>query len=165
MAGTYRTLRCALVVLPARATLDSRLGLRRRARTVAEDARRSWPKWRRQYKDFSGTPLGRAAFLTGIFLLFYTGIAFRLLNMLFLLWWIGPLIVLPLLQAASRKAVADAQKREAAAAAAARNPWSAFGRRAGGQAPGGGSGRPGGGPARQEGPVIDAEWTTIDDDS
>ena len=61
-------------------------------------------QWRRQYKEFSGTPLGRAAFLTGIFLLFYTGIAFRLLNLLFLLWWIGPLIVLPILQAASRKA-------------------------------------------------------------
>ena len=39
-----------------------------------------------------------------MFLLFYTGLAFRLLNLLFLLWWIGPLIVLPLLQAASRKA-------------------------------------------------------------
>ena len=60
-------------------------------------------QWRRQYKEFSGTPLGRAAFLGGVFLLFYTGIAFRLLNLLFLLWWIGPLIVLPLLQAASRK--------------------------------------------------------------
>ena len=60
-------------------------------------------QWRRQYKEFSGTPLGRAAFLGGVFLLFYTGLAFRLLNLLFLLWWIGPLIVLPLLQAASRK--------------------------------------------------------------
>ena len=60
-------------------------------------------QWRRQYQEFSGTPLGRAAFLGGVFLLFYTGIAFRLLNLLFLLWWLGPLIVLPLLQAASRK--------------------------------------------------------------
>lgn len=60
-------------------------------------------QWRRQYKEFSGTPLGRAAFLGAVFFLFYTGIAFRLLNLLFLLWWIGPLIVLPLLQAASRK--------------------------------------------------------------
>ena len=61
-----------------------------------------------------------------------------------------------------RQAVAEAQQREAAAAAA-RNPWSAFGRRPGGPAPGGAGGRRGG-PAKQEGPVIDAEWTTIDDD-
>lgn len=62
----------------------------------------------------------------------------------------------------TRQAVAEAQQREATAAAA-RNPWSAFGRRPGGPAPGGAGGRRGG-PAKQEGPVIDAEWTTIDDD-
>lgn len=61
-------------------------------------------QWRRQYKEFAATPVGRGAFLAGVFLLFYTGIAVRLLNLLFLLWWVGPLIVLPLLQAASRKA-------------------------------------------------------------
>ena len=61
-----------------------------------------------------------------------------------------------------RQAVAEAQQREAAAAAA-RNPWSAFGRRPGGAAPRGARGRRGD-PAKQEGPVIDAEWTTIDDD-
>ncbi len=166
------------------ATLDSRLGLRRRARIIGEDARRSWPRvclwpcvlavlssvqlrcmalanfftpqvgcdqnwprlrgwcrralsapvhppgaperlapppgprrrrrrgppararaqWRRQYREFAATPLGRGAFLAGVFALFYTGIAFRLLNLLVLLWWVGPLIALPLLQAASRKA-------------------------------------------------------------
>ncbi len=187
------------------ATLDSRLGLRRRARIIGEDARRSWPRvclwpcvlavlssvqlrcmalanfvrpqvggdqnrprlrgwcrrawsvpvhppgaperlapapwapppppprpapppparaqWRRQYREFAATPLGRGAFLAGVFALFYTGIAFRLLNLLVLLWWVGPLIALPLLQAASRKARARPRaprtRRRASSSAAA----------------------------------------------
>jgi hypothetical protein len=80
-------------------------------------------QWRRQYREFAATPLGRGAFLAGVFALFYTGIAFRLLNLLVLLWWVGPLIALPLLQAASRKARARPRaprtRRRASSSAAA----------------------------------------------
>jgi hypothetical protein len=87
-------------------------------------AARARAQWRRQYREFAATPLGRGAFLAGVFALFYTGIAFRLLNLLVLLWWVGPLLVLPLLQAASRKARARpraprARRRALPSAAAA----------------------------------------------
>lgn len=49
-------------------------------------------QWRRQYSSFSKTGLGQATFLGGIFLLFYTGIAFKLLNLLFILWWLAPFL-------------------------------------------------------------------------
>jgi hypothetical protein len=64
------------------------------------------------------------------------------------------------------QAVAEAQRREEAAAAA-RNPFSGFGRRQGGFAAEPGRGARRGAPAskQQDGPVIDAEWTTIDDDT
>jgi len=63
------------------------------------------------------------------------------------------------------QAVAEAQRREEAAAAA-RNPFSGFGRRQGFAAEQGRGARRGA-PAskQQDGPVIDAEWTTIDDDT
>ena len=61
-------------------------------------------QWRKQYAAFSKTTAGQAAFFAGLFVLCYTGLLFRLLNLLFILWWLAPLVILPLLNAASRQA-------------------------------------------------------------
>lgn len=51
-------------------------------------------QWRRRYSEFSKTSIGQATFLAGVFLLFYTGIAFKILNLLFILWWLAPFLFL-----------------------------------------------------------------------
>ena len=47
--------------------------------------------------------MGQAVFFAGLFFLCYTGLIFKLLNLLFILWWIAPLIILPLLNVANRQ--------------------------------------------------------------
>lgn len=61
-------------------------------------------QWRKQYATFSKTTAGQAVFFAGLFLLCYTGLLFKLLNLLFILWWLAPLIILPILNAAGRQA-------------------------------------------------------------
>ena len=53
-------------------------------------------QWRRRYGEFSRTRLGQASLFAGLLLLAYSGILFRLLNALFILWWLAPLFILPL---------------------------------------------------------------------
>ena len=60
-------------------------------------------QWRKQYAAFSKTAMGQAVFFAGLFFLCYTGLIFKLLNLLFILWWIAPLIILPLLNVANRQ--------------------------------------------------------------
>jgi hypothetical protein len=77
----------------------------------------------------------------------------QVLNILFLLWWILPLIVLPIV----RRNVAKAREQG----------YGTSGRSSGsGTSPG--FGNPGFGAQRKyqgEGQVIDAEWTSLDDDT
>ena len=51
-------------------------------------------QWQKQYREFSKTSFGQATFLAGVFLLFYTGIAFKILNLVFILWWLAPFLFL-----------------------------------------------------------------------
>ena len=61
-------------------------------------------QWRKQYAAFSRTPVGQAVFFAGLIFLCYTGLIFKLLNLLFILWWLAPLIILPIINAANRQA-------------------------------------------------------------
>jgi hypothetical protein len=47
--------------------------------------------------------MGQVIFFAGLFFICYTGLIFKLLNLLFILWWIAPLIILPLLNLANRQ--------------------------------------------------------------
>ncbi len=64
-------------------------------------------QWRKQYAAFSKTSAGQAVFVAGLVLLCYTGLIFKLLNLLFILWWFAPLIILPLLSVAGRKVISS----------------------------------------------------------
>ena len=61
-------------------------------------------QWQRQYAKFSRTRLGQFTFLGVLAFLAYTGILFRLLNLLFILWWLAPLLILPLSNYLNKKA-------------------------------------------------------------
>ena len=45
--------------------------------------------------EFSRTALGQLAIIGFIIYLVYTGIAFRILNLLFILWWLTPFLLVP----------------------------------------------------------------------
>ncbi|CAK0783521.1 hypothetical protein CVIRNUC_006720 [Coccomyxa viridis] len=152
--------------------VEYKLGLKRKLRIFAEDTQRRLPQWRKQYAAFSKTSAGQAVFVAGLVLLCYTGLIFKLLNLLFILWWFAPLIILPLLSVAGRKAAARAQEQQQQQRQAQQNPFfSAFAqaqqqqrqrqqqRRGGYTPPGKGSG----GRRRDDSPVIDVEYTTVDD--
>ena len=51
-------------------------------------------QWKKKYAAFSKTLPGQALFLTFIFFLFRTGIIWKLLNLLFIAWWLAPFLFL-----------------------------------------------------------------------
>lgn len=61
-------------------------------------------QWRRQYAEFSKTTAGQVVFFGLLFFLCYSGAIWRLLNLLFILWWVAPLFVLPAINHLNRKA-------------------------------------------------------------
>lgn len=72
--------------------VDTRFGVKRRLRNVQDDLQRKWPIWRKKYVEFSKTLPGQAAFLTFVFFLFRSGIIWKILNLLFLAWWLAPFL-------------------------------------------------------------------------
>lgn len=60
-------------------------------------------QWRKQYAEFHKTTAGKVVFYGAIWFLFSTGIAFRLLNLLFIMWWVAPLFILPAINYMNRK--------------------------------------------------------------
>ena len=60
-------------------------------------------QWKKSYDSFSRTPLGKLAWTAFLVWGFYSGLFFRMLNILFLLWWIAPIVLVPLAQRANRQ--------------------------------------------------------------
>ena len=60
-------------------------------------------QWKKRYDSFSRTPLGKLAWTAFLVWGFYSGLFFRMLNILFLLWWIAPIVLVPLAQRANRQ--------------------------------------------------------------
>jgi len=53
-------------------------------------------QWRRQYNAFSKTLPGKVLWIAFLIWGFRSGLFFRLLNILSILFWLAPLIILPL---------------------------------------------------------------------
>ncbi|KAK9807827.1 hypothetical protein WJX72_010389 [[Myrmecia] bisecta] len=152
-------------------SIDTQLGIRRRLRIAAEDAQRKWPLWRKRYNDFIRTPVGRVMFGAFIFWLVYSGLAIRLVQIVFWTMWLAPFFLIPIANKFGRK-MQNEMAAQAAAQQAARqraaNPFRSafFGSRPGPSAgPAGPAGRSRASRYEQAdaGPIIDAEWTTIDE--
>lgn len=152
---------------------DKRWQIRNRARRAYKDAERQFPRWKKQYDKFSNTLPGKVAWTAFLVWGFYSGVFFRLLNLVFLLWWLAPIFLLPLAQRANKQAQAEFARQRAAQQARQRNPFAGFGGNPFasnmGQSAGfrgsqsASQGQRSSGSAEQDGPVIDAEWTTIDE--
>ena len=66
-------------------------------------------QWGRQYSQFSKTTLGQVVTTAFVVYLFASGLAFRLLNILFILWWLLPIIALPLARRRTQQASRSAK--------------------------------------------------------
>ncbi len=158
--------------------LDQQYGIRRRFRSTREYVTRMWPVWQQQLDAFTATWYGKAAVFLGICLLVSTPVFWSLMNLLLLLWWLSIPASMFLINYAQRKQAEQfQQQQQAEQARRAANPFAdLFGRAASGAAGAGartgagrGSGSSGGArggrwAGQQDGPIIDAEWTSIDED-
>ncbi|EIE18694.1 hypothetical protein COCSUDRAFT_60004 [Coccomyxa subellipsoidea C-169] len=144
--------------------VDQKFGVKRKLRNLADDAIRKLPMWKRQYAKFSKTTLGQVVFFAAFFFLCYSGLVWRLLNLVFILWWVAPLFVLPAINHINKKAAEEMAARQQAQQRAAQNPFfGAFNRAQTQQQGTPRAGRAASAGGKSDGPVIDVEYTTVDD--
>lgn len=142
--------------------VDRRYSVRVKFRHAQTDFQRMLPHWKRRFRQFSSSRAGKATLWMLLLWSIVSGTLFRVFQIVFLLWWVLPLVMIPLI----RRGAAKAQQ----------NMYGASG-------PGGARGSDGtqrpnrmrgfGNPftqqrrprqSQQDGQVIDVEWTTIDAD-
>jgi hypothetical protein len=85
--------------------LDQEYSVSRKIKSAYADAQRMYPTWRRQFKDFSSTQLGKTTLLVGFVALLFSGLLWQLLNVFWLLWWVS--IPVSLLVANNKKQTAQ----------------------------------------------------------
>jgi hypothetical protein len=135
--------------------IDQEYSLTRRFKSLYDDAKRMAPVWKRQFSAFSSTQVGKAT-LTLMFVgLLFSGLLWQLLNVFWLLWWVS--VPVSLLLASQGRKAAEQPGAGAAGSQFGQQRWGDFGS--------GGSSSSGNASSRSDGPVVDAEWTSIDDDN
>jgi hypothetical protein len=138
--------------------IDQEYSVTRRFKSLYDDAKRMAPVWKRQFSAFSSTQLGKAT-LTLLFVgLLFSGLLWQLLNVFWLLWWVS--VPVSLLLASQGRKAAEQQGAGGAASSSqfGQQRWGDFGSSSSRSSSRGGYGG-------SDGPVVDAEWTSIDDDS
>ena len=145
----------------AASAADARWRLSSRARAALVDARRLYPYYRDKTKKFAATPFGQASAVGALLLLLWTGALGRLLNLAFLVYWLAPLLLLPLAQAGATRAQREQEaQRRRAEEAARRARWGPAADWFGGGGGGGVGGSRGKGPSSSsssDGEIIDVE--------
>jgi hypothetical protein len=137
---------------------------------------RQWPVWSKRASEFFATPAGKVAGVLLFVTALQSGLIFQMLNWLLLLWWLSIPLSMALGKAIRKKQVEQTQQAQEEFARQQKkqaNPfagfWSAAQQSAGfGSTDNSGdAGGSGGSKGRwdQDGPVVDAEWSTLDDDS
>ena len=148
----------------AASAADAKWRLSSRARAAAVDAKRLYPYYRDKTRKFVATPFGQASAVGALLLLLWTGVLGRLLNLAFLVYWLAPLLLLPLAQAGATRAQREQEeaRRRRAEEEARRARWGPAADWFGGGG-GGGGGRGGFGSkgpsssSSSEGEIIDVE--------
>lgn len=148
------------------ADADANWGVRRRARSAIDTARRRWPALKARASAFLATPAGQAAAVAFLVVLIASGALWSMLSLLWVAWWF--LIPFNLYMAEKKRGEVRKQAAQAQAQAQqqASSPFGGAGWPFGGASSGGGGGGGGAGGDRfsGSGPVIDAEYTVIEED-
>lgn len=122
--------------------IDQQFNLRRKVRATVEDVGRMAPLWKRQLAEFSSTTQGKAT-LTLLFVgLLLSGTLFKLLNLIWLGWWVSVPLSLFLANQQRQKQREERQQAAQRATGSSRDSssWD------------------------RTGPVVEAEWVSLDDD-
>lgn len=142
------------------ADADANWGVRRKFRSAVDTAQRRWPALKARANEFFATPAGQATAVALLVVLIASGALWSLLSLLWVAWWF--LIPVNLYMAEKKKGEMRRQAQEQQAQQA--SPFGgAWGR------PFGGGGNGGSSSSSSDrysgsGPVIDAEYTVIEED-
>lgn len=93
--------------------VDQRYRVRQRVTDTADDVKRRWPYIRRKLDDFSETWIGKVVVFTVFFMFLSSGLIFPLLNLLFIFWWLAPILVVPLLNYMAKNLEEESSKFDA----------------------------------------------------
>lgn len=140
--------------------IDQSYSVRRKLRNFQEHVVRKYPTWKKQFAAFTSTWYGKATLFAGLLLLTSTPLFWRLVNILLLLWWLSIPLSFVALDYARRKQAEQFQEQQARNARQ-QNPFADLfkGRRSQPRARAGFAQSV----PQQDGPIIDAEWTTLDE--
>ncbi|KAF6262481.1 hypothetical protein COO60DRAFT_1635991 [Scenedesmus sp. NREL 46B-D3] len=143
--------------------IDQDYSVTRRVKSLVDDAKRMAPVWKRQFSAFSSTQLGKAT-LTLLFVgLLFSGLLWQLLNVFWLLWWVS--VPVSLLLASQGRKAAQQPGAGTANSQFGQQRWGGFGSSSSSKSRSSRGGYGNSNSGGSDGPVVDAEWTTIDDDS
>lgn len=130
---------------------------------------RQWPIWSKRASEFSQTTAGKVTGVALFVLALQSGLFFALLNWLLLLWWLSIPLSMALGNAIRKKQVEQMQQQAEEYNRQQANPFAGFWSQQQSASSSGSSSRSSSGGSKsrwdQDGPVVDAEWTTIDEDT
>ena len=142
--------------------IDQEWSVRRRLKTTAEDVQRMLPLWRRQFEQFSSSPVGKATLWLAFASLLFTGMLWKLMNAFWLLFWLS-IPVSAFIGSQRSKAAAEQQQQQQQEQQ--QGPFSGWGSRSSSSSSySGSSGGRSSSPYSSDGPIVEAEWVSIDED-
>ena len=128
--------------------IDLKYGLRTRVRHAREDFVRMRPYWVKRFKAFRNSSIGQTV-VWGLFVwAILSGLFFRLITFMLYGWFVIPLIVLPITRLVTGKQ-GPAGQRQRQQQRKAQDPFSR-------------SQKPQSQSSQYDGPVIDAQWWSVD---
>lgn len=146
--------------------IDQQYHVRRKVKSLSSEVQRKLPEWQMQLNRFGQTPLGKATIIVAIVMVITSGAFWTLLNFFWLLWALSlPIALLTL----------DSRRRQQEAAATAQQEWTETSSTSRGTRSslgdifanwGSDKGAPKGSSkfsGQQPGPIIDAEWVSLDE--
>jgi hypothetical protein len=135
--------------------IDQEWSVRRRVKTAVEDVQRKLPLWKRQFSEFSSTPLGKAALTLGFVSLLFSGFLWQLMNAFWLLFWLS-IPVSALIASQRSKEAAQQEQQQQQQRQQQQSPFSSWMGNSGSSSSKSSS-------SSSEGPIVEAEWVSLDE--
>lgn len=146
--------------------VDQQYSVRRNIRNWKELVQKKWPIWRKRLDEFSNTTAGKVVILGLLVVVLSSPLFWRVVNFVLLLWWLSVPLSIVLVNYASKKQAErfEQEQEKVREQQRRRNPFADIFSSNPSPARNGSSGVKGkGGRTQQDGPIIDAEWTSLDD--
>lgn len=140
--------------------VDQQYSIRRTFRNVGEQLKRKWPIWRRGFEEFSSTNLGKIVLGMLFVWLLTTSFFLKLVSAVLFLSWLSVPVSLVLVNLASQKQAQKLQEEQEKQRQRQRNPFGDIFNSAQARYK---ESKQTKRSTQQDGPVIDAEWHSLDE--